>query len=108
MKIVGQSEDESLLLENRVERERLWANKGTTTSPLQRAVFTKGGEAVYVVDSEGSPAVGAPHGKPAGYLQQQLLPVRPTESSAKGKVGGICQQKTQKLQDKVRVRVSLW
>ena len=108
MKTVCQGEGEALLFENRVERERWWANKGTTTSPSKGRSSSKGRDDALVVDSGGSPVVGAPHGKPAGYSQQQLLPVRPTESSAKGKEGGICQQKTQKLQDKVRVRVSLW
>ena len=33
MKTVCQEEDEALLFESHVERERWWANKGTTTSP---------------------------------------------------------------------------
>ena len=58
---------------------------------------SKGGGVVYVVDSGGSPAVGAPCGKPAGYWQQVLLPMRPTESTAQGKESGIHQQRTPKL-----------
>ena len=37
-------------------------------------------------------------GKPVGYLQQVQLPIKPTESTT-----AICQQKTRRILDKVRV-----
>ena len=90
-------EDESLLFENPVERERRWAKEGTTTRPSKGRSLSEGGDDAFIVDSGGSPAVGARCRKPAGYWQHLWLPIILTASSARRKESGICQQKIRKV-----------
>lgn len=80
----------------------------TPSKGQKRTTSSKWGDDTLVVNFGGSPAVGACFRMPAGYWQCALLPVIPTESSAPGKEFRICQQKTWKLHDKVRMHVSLW
>ena len=90
-------EHESLLSENHVERERRWAKEGTTTRPSKGQSSSKGGDDGLVVDSGGSPAVGARFRKPSGYWLHVSLPIILTASSSRRKESGICQQKMRKV-----------
>ena len=88
-------EHESLLFENHVERERWWAKEGTTTCPSKGRSLSKGGDDGLVVDSGGSPAVGAHFRKLAGSWLHISFPIiltvkAPPEGKSLEFVSRIC------------------
>ena len=93
----------SLPLPLKENKYNLKKNKKRIFKKRKGASSSKECGSVYVVGSRGSTVVEYTCGKPVGYLRQVQLPTRPTESTT-----AVCQQKTRKLLDKVRVYVSLW
>ena len=86
-----------MLFENHVEWERWWAKEGTTNCLSKGRSLSEGGDDGLVVDSGGSPAVGARFRKPAGSWLHVSFPIILTESSAGRKESGICHQNMWKV-----------
>ena len=71
--------------------------KWTTINYTKGQSSAKECDVVYMVGLEGSPLLWAPSGKPKGYFQQVVHPIKSAEGITWQKVPNISQQKMHSL-----------